>query len=163
MEYLFRSPKYLITFVYAANAVLSGNTCMKAYAYSCIYVGWAASTSMVFGEYTLRALNRDPTHLQLRLVGFACITFTLLLHGTALKWGLRLQNVLGVFNITILVFVITTGVFALGGYMKVEKPHNFRNPFEGTTASASSFCSSLYSVGPIRCALNFSTKKRLLR
>lgn len=136
---------------------------MDAYSYSCIYVGWAASTSIVFGEYALRALNRDPTHWQLRLVGFACITFALLLHGTALKWGLRLQNVLGVFNIMILVFVIITGAFALGGYMMVEKPHNFRNPFEGTTASTSSFCSSLYSVGPIRCSLDFNTKTRLLR
>ena len=138
---------------------------MKAYAYLCIHVGWAASTSIVFGEYTLRALNMDPTHGQHRLVGFACITFSLLLHGTALKWGLRLQNVLGVFNIMILIFVIVTGVFALGGYMKVKQPHNFRNPFEGTTASASSFCSSLYSVGPIRCTLgfSFSTKTRLLR
>jgi amino acid transporter len=30
--------------------------------------------------------------------------------------------------------------------MKIEKPNNFTNAFEGTTASASSFCLSLYSV-----------------
>ena len=113
-----------------------------------MYIGWAASGSIIFGEYTLRALNMDPTHLQLRLMGFACITFSLLLHGTALEWGLRLQNVLGAFKIMILLFVIITGFLALGGHMKVEKPHNFRNPFDGTTASASSLCSSLYNVGP---------------
>ena len=90
----------------------------------------------------------DPTRWQLRLVGLVCIMFSLLLHGTALKWGLRLQNVLGVFKIIILVFVIITGFLALGGHMKVKKPHNFRNMFDGTTASASSFCSSLYNVGP---------------
>ncbi|KAF8701657.1 hypothetical protein AX14_000351 [Amanita brunnescens Koide BX004] len=131
LEYLFRSPKYLVTFLYAANAVLSG---------------WAASTSIVFGEYTLRALNRDPTRWELRLVAFTCITFSLLLHGTALEWGLRLQNILGALKIIILVFVIITGFLALGGYIKVEQPHNFQNVFDGTTASVSSFCSSLYNV-----------------
>ncbi|KAF8718952.1 hypothetical protein AX14_011629 [Amanita brunnescens Koide BX004] len=131
LEYLFRSPKYLVTFVYASNAVLTG---------------WAASTSIIFGEYTLRALNMEPTHWQLRLVGFTCITFSLLLHGTSLKWGLRVQNVLGVFNILILAVVIVTGFLALDGHMKVEKPNNFRRPFEGTTASVSSLCSGLYNV-----------------
>ncbi|KAF8718948.1 hypothetical protein AX14_011627 [Amanita brunnescens Koide BX004] len=131
LEYLFRSPKYLITFVYAANVILSG---------------WAASTSIIFGEYILRAFNMEPTHWRLRLVAFACITFSLLLHGATIKWGLRVQNILGVFNIIILVFVAITGILALGGHMKVEKPHNFRNPFDGTTTSVSSFCSSLYNV-----------------
>ena len=90
----------------------------------------------------------DPTPWQLRLVGFACITFSLLLHGITLKWGLRLQNVLGVFKIMILAFVVITGFLVLGGHMKIEKPNNFQNPFEGTTTSASSFCSSLYNVSP---------------
>ena len=112
-----------------------------------MYIGWAASTSLVFGEYTLRAFNMDPTQWQLRLAGFACVTFALLLHGTALKWGLWLQNVLGLFKIIILVVVIVTGFLALGGHMKVERPDNFRNVFDGTTTSASSFCSSLYNVG----------------
>ena len=127
-----------------------------------MYIGWAASTSIVFGEYTLRAFNMDPTHWQLRLAGFACITFCLLLHGTALKWGLRVQNVLGVFKIIILVVVIITGFLALGGHMKVEKPDNFRNMFNGTTTSASSFCSSLYNVGPLRFALDSSTETKTI-
>ncbi|KAF8885470.1 amino acid/polyamine transporter I [Infundibulicybe gibba] len=131
LEYLFRKPKFLITSVYAANGVL---------------LAWAAGNSLVFGEYILRAANREPGRWTLRLVGFACITFALILHGTALKWGLRLQNFLGIFKILVLLFVIITGFVALGGHMKVEKPHNFSNAFEGTTASASSFCLSLYNV-----------------
>ena len=136
---------------------------MNAYTYSCI--GWAASTSIVFGEYTLRAFNMNPTHSQLRLAGFACLTFSLLLHGTALKWGLRVQNVLGIFKIIILVVVIITGVLALGGHMKVEKPDNFRNVFDGTTTSASLFCTSLYNVGPhpLRFCPRAYTKTTLFR
>ncbi|KAF8887845.1 high affinity methionine permease [Gymnopilus junonius] len=131
LEYLFRKPKFLITSMYAANGVL---------------LAWAAGNSLVFGEYILLAANVNPTRWTLRLVGFACITFALLIHGTAMKWGLRLQNFLGIFKILVLILVIITGFVALGGHMKVPKPHNFTNAFEGTTAGASSFCLSLYNV-----------------
>jgi len=94
----------------------------------------------------LLAANVDPTRWTLRLVGFVCITFALLIHGVALKWGLRLQNFLEIFKILVLVFVIITGFVALGGHMKVPKPSNFTNAFQGTTVSASSFCLSLYNV-----------------
>ncbi|KAJ3537275.1 hypothetical protein NMY22_g5656 [Coprinellus aureogranulatus] len=126
LEYLFRKPRFLVTSMFAANGVL---------------LAWAAGNSLVFGEYILRAANVEPTRWTLRLVGFACITFSLLVHGTAVKWGLRLQNFLGVLKLIVLVFIIITGFVALGGHMKIEKPHNFTNAFEGTTASASSFCS----------------------
>ncbi|TEB15507.1 high affinity methionine permease [Coprinellus micaceus] len=131
LEYLFRRPKFLITSVFAANGVL---------------LAWAAGNSLVFGEYILRAANVTPGRWTLRLVGFACITFALLVHGSAVKWGLRLQNFLGVLKLIVLVFIIITGFVALGGHMKIEKPNNFTNAFEGTTASASSFCLSLYNV-----------------
>ncbi|KAJ2926324.1 hypothetical protein H1R20_g10773, partial [Candolleomyces eurysporus] len=131
LEYLFRKPRFLITSVFAANGVL---------------LAWAAGNSLVFGEYILRAANVEPSRWTLRLVGFACITFAWLLHGTALKWGLRLQNFLGIIKIIVLLFIVITGFVALGGHMKIEKPNNFSNAFEGTTASASSFCLSLYSV-----------------
>ena len=149
--------------MYAANAVLLGNIYQWILEAICLlmYIGWAASTSIVFGDYVLRAFNMDPTHLQLRVAGFACITFSLLLHGTALKWGLWVQNVLGVFKIIILVVVIITGFLALGGHMKAEKPDNFRNVFDGTTTSASSFCSSLYNVGPALLTQVLELKQRL--
>lgn len=131
LEYLFRRPRFLITSMFASNAVL---------------LAWAAGNSLVFGEYILLAANVEPKRWTLRAVGFACITFSFILHGTAVKWGLRLQNFLGVLKLIVLVFIIITGFVALGGHMKVEKPDNFSNAFEGTTASASAFCLSLYNV-----------------
>ncbi|KIY73695.1 high affinity methionine permease [Cylindrobasidium torrendii FP15055 ss-10] len=132
LEYLIRKPKFLITSVYAANGVL---------------LGWAAGNSIVFGEYILRAANQEnPNQWTRRAIGFAGLTFAFLLHGTRMRWGLWLQNGLGVFKVLVLLFVIVTGFVALGGHMKIEKPNNFHNAFEGTTASASSFCLSLYNV-----------------
>jgi amino acid transporter len=155
LEYLFRKPKFLITSVFAANGVLLGESHSPSKLPVYLSPGnsaWAAGNSLVFGEYILRAANKEPGRWTLRLVGFACITFAMLIHGTALKWGLRLQNFLGIVKIGILVFVIITGFVALGGHMKVEKPRNFTNAFEGTTASASSFCLSLYNVS---CPVTF--------
>ncbi|KAG5651415.1 hypothetical protein H0H81_008723 [Sphagnurus paluster] len=70
----------------------------------------------------------------------------MLIHGTALKWGLRLQNFLGVFKIVVLLIVVGTGFIALTGNLRVERPHNFENIWEGTTSDATSFCMSLYNV-----------------
>jgi amino acid transporter len=132
LEYLLRRPKFLVTCAYASNAIL---------------LGWASGNSIVFGEYILRAANQEnPGQWTRRLIGFACITFAFLLHGTRVKWGLWLQNVLGTIKIFIVLIIIVAGFVALGGHLKVPKPNNFDHAFAGTTASASSFCLSLYNV-----------------
>ncbi|PPQ92638.1 hypothetical protein CVT25_007717 [Psilocybe cyanescens] len=121
LEYLFCKFEFLMISVFSANAVL------------------------LAGEYVLLVANVDPTHWTCRLVGFTCITFSVLFHGTALKCGLRLQNFLLIFKILVLVFIIITGFVALSGRMKIEKPNTFTNAFEGPTAGASSVCLSLYN------------------
>ncbi len=134
LEYLVRRPRYLITALYAANGVL---------------LGWASGNSVVFGDYLLTAGNvTDPGNYDWkpRLIGWAGLTFAFVLHGTKLQWGLRLLNILGVIKVIIVIIVIITGFVALGGHLKVPKPHNFSHAFEGTTASAPSFCLSLYNV-----------------
>ncbi|KAG6915949.1 hypothetical protein DXG01_009171 [Tephrocybe rancida] len=131
LEYLFRKPRYLITSMYASNGVL---------------LAWTAGNSLVFGEYMLKAVNMEPTRWGLRFVALACITFAMLLHGTALNWGLRLQNFLGIFKLLVLFIVVGTGFVALSGHLHVEPPRNFENVFEGTKLDASSLCVCLYNV-----------------
>ncbi|KAG5643089.1 hypothetical protein DXG03_001585 [Asterophora parasitica] len=131
LEYAFRKPRYLMTSIYATITVL---------------LGWSIGNPLVFGEYLLKALGIEPGRWTLRFVGLACLTFAMLLHGTALKWGLRLQNFLGMFKIIVILIVIGTGFVALSGHMQIEKPHNFENIFEGTTTNPSSFCFGLYNV-----------------
>ncbi|KAF9545394.1 high affinity methionine permease [Agrocybe pediades] len=155
LEYLFRRPRFLITSMFGANAVL---------------LAWAAGNSLVFGEYILLAAQVEPTRWTLRLVGFACVSFAVLIHGTALKWGLRLQNFLGIFKVLVLLFIVVTGWVALGGHLRDfetdangvglvpgkdgvgfrtgprDSRENFRNAFEGTKGSASGVCLCLYNV-----------------
>ncbi|KAF9545079.1 high affinity methionine permease [Agrocybe pediades] len=127
LEYLFRRPRFLITSMFGANADL---------------LAWAASNSLVFGEYILLAAQVEPTRWTLRLVGFACVSFAVLIHGTALKWGLRLQNFLGIFKVIVLLFIVVTGWVALGGHLR-----DFETDANGDTkGSASGVCLCLYNV-----------------
>jgi amino acid transporter len=71
--------------------------------------GWAGSNSVVFGEYILNAAQVEVTRWNQRGVGLACITSAFLIHGFALKWGVRLQNFLGVIKLLILLIIIFAG------------------------------------------------------
>ncbi|EHK96508.1 putative High-affinity methionine permease [Glarea lozoyensis 74030] len=102
--------------------------------------------SVVFGEYILNAAEVEVTRWNQRGVGLACITSAFLIHGLALKWGLRLQNFLGVIKLLILLLIIVCGFVALGGHLKIDKPDNFTNAFEGTTGSAYGVVTALYNV-----------------
>jgi amino acid transporter len=142
LEYLFPTPRRLITSIYAANAVL---------------LAYAAGNALVFAEYTLASLafSSDISKASLlspvRLVGALCLTFVLLLHGLHIPWGLRLQNTLGFLKLLILFVVVAAGIVALSGHLQpgVERPGNFDSwtkVWEGTQTGGSVVCACLYNV-----------------
>ncbi|KAK7208521.1 high affinity methionine permease [Myxozyma melibiosi] len=131
LEYVYTRPKFLVTGMYAAYALL---------------LGWAGSNSVVFGEYILNAAQVEVNRFNQRGVGLACITVAFLIHGLALKWGLRLQNFLGVIKLAIILVIIVCGWVALAGHARVPNPHNFTNAFEGTTGTAYGIVTALYNV-----------------
>lgn len=94
LEYVYRHPKYLATGFYTGYALL---------------LGWAGSNSVVFGEYILHAARVEVTRFNQRGIGLACITAAFLIHGTALKWGLRLQNLLGIIKLFIVLLIVVSG------------------------------------------------------
>lgn len=132
LEYVYRKPRFLATGLYAGYVVL---------------LGWAASNSVAFGEYILHAAQVEVTRWNQRGVGMACITAAFLIHGLALKWGLRLQNLLGIIKIAVVLIIVVAGWVALAGHVKLDKkPDNFTNAFEGTTGSAYGVVTALYNV-----------------
>ncbi|GAB7349917.1 hypothetical protein MBLNU459_g0621t1 [Dothideomycetes sp. NU459] len=131
LEFVYTKPRFLATGFYTGYVVL---------------LGWAGSNSVVFGEYILHAADVEVSRWNQRGVGLACITAAFLIHGLALKWGLRLQNALGVIKLIILLLIICTGFAALGGHLKIDKPHNFDHAFSGTTGSAYGVVTALYNV-----------------
>ncbi|KAI0746957.1 amino acid transporter [Daedaleopsis nitida] len=147
LEFIYRRPRLLVTCIYAMYAVLTG---------------WQAASCSVFGEYALHALDptRPPSPMTARLAGVACITFALLLHGTALKAGLRLQNSLGIFKVFILVGIAFSGLaslFGVPGFKLDNPPRNFEwdKMWEGSLeGGANAFVTGLFNV--IWCFIGYS-------
>lgn len=116
LERVYRHPKYLATCVLASQMLL---------------LGFSADNALAFGEYVLLASGRtEPGEWVSRGIGIVCITFAVALHSTLPIWGMRLVNVLGIFKVVILIFIIFSGFAALAGHLRVPDPHNFENAFE---------------------------------
>ncbi|KAA8910684.1 high-affinity methionine permease [Sphaerosporella brunnea] len=123
LERAYQRPKYLATCIFLSQMVL---------------LGFSSGNSLAFGQYVLFASGSEaPDGWKARGIAIACITFACLLHSTLPRWGMRLFNILGVFKVGILAFIVFSGFAALGGHLKIPKPdtlqHAFRwYIFEGT-------------------------------
>lgn len=87
------------------------------YAMYVVLLGWAGSNSVAFGEYILSAADVEVNRWNQRGVGLACITAAFLIHGFAVKWGLRLQNALGLIKLLILLLIIFSGFVSTYHFM----------------------------------------------
>lgn len=116
------------------------------YASYIFLLGWASGNSVVFGEYILHAAQVDVNRWNQRGIALACVTTAFLIHATNVRAGLWLQNFLGVIKLIIVAIIVVAGFAALGGHLKVEKPDNFTNAFEGTKGSAYGIVTALYNV-----------------
>ncbi|KAL9034574.1 MAG: hypothetical protein Q9214_006985 [Letrouitia sp. 1 TL-2023] len=115
LERVYRHPKLLATCVLMSQMVL---------------LGFSSGNSLAFGRYILLASGSgEEDNWAARGIGIACITFAVVLHSTLPKWGIRLFNVLGVFKVVVLVFIVFAGFAALTGHRKVPDPHNFDHSF----------------------------------
>lgn len=115
LEHIYRHPKYLATCVLASQMIL---------------LGFSSGNSLAFGRYILYAAGGElKDSYKARGVGVACATFAVVLHAVLPKWGIRLFNVLGIFKVVILVFIVFSGFAALAGRRLVPDPHNFDNAF----------------------------------
>ncbi|KAF9821632.1 hypothetical protein IEO21_00478 [Rhodonia placenta] len=139
LEFMYRRPKLLATCVYAAYALL---------------IGWSAANSSVFGEYILHAFNpaQTPSDLSKRLAGVLCITFSFIIHGTRPRWGIFLQDTLGVLKIIALGSIALSGLASLAGvpgFAIPDPPNNFewQNFWEGSGQNgASALVMGLFTV-----------------
>lgn len=116
LERVYRRPKLLATCVFLSQMIL---------------LGFSSGNSLAFGRYVLLASGSTlGDGWAARGIAIACITFVVVLHSTLPKWGIRLFNVLGVFKVVILIFIIFSGFAAIAGHRKVPDPKNFENAFE---------------------------------
>lgn len=102
----------------------------------------------------LHAMSVVPSRFNTRLVAFLCLTFLCLMHGTLLRWGIRLQNTLGLLKLVTLSLIAMSGMLCLAGVPRFQVregydvPHNFEwnNFWEGSGTGANAFVTGLYNV-----------------
>ncbi|KAF9041462.1 APC amino acid permease [Panaeolus papilionaceus] len=139
LEFIYRRPKFMATCIFTVYTLIMGT---------------ATANSVVFSEYLLHAFAIEPTYLHTRLVAFLCLTFVCFIHGTCLKWGLRVQNTLAAFKLVVLALISFSGILSLAGVPafrvkpEYEQPDNFKwhKFWEGSGTGMNAFVSGLYNV-----------------
>lgn len=134
LEYMYKKPRFLVTAMYASYI---------------FFLGWAAGNCVATGDYLLTAAGVEPSDWKSKGIGLGVITFALLINAVHVKTGLLLANLLGIFKIAIILFIVVTGWVALGGGIKNKNfvdPHNFHDAFKGSTPTGFGIVNALYNV-----------------
>ncbi|KAG1847944.1 amino acid transporter [Suillus tomentosus] len=132
LEAVYKKPKYLATIIFAANAIL---------------LGFTASNCIVFASNILVAAGQSAGRWNERGVALGVMFFVTFLHGIAPKTGVLIMNLLSIFKIVILVFVVVTGWVVLSGKTRVVDPYyNFRNAFAGSSTSSNDYATATFKV-----------------
>ncbi|KAI6039607.1 amino acid transporter [Pisolithus marmoratus] len=116
LEAVYTRPRYLVTVIFAANAIL---------------LGFTASGCIVFASNILVAAGKTATTWS------ELIFFVTILHGLTPQTGVRIMNILTAFKIAILVFIVVSGW---------DPHANFRNAFVGSSTSSNSYATATFKV-----------------
>ncbi|KIJ63366.1 hypothetical protein HYDPIDRAFT_29618 [Hydnomerulius pinastri MD-312] len=132
LEAVYQKPRFLATVVFAANAIL---------------LGFTASGCIVFASNILVSAGKVADRWTERGIALAVIFFVTILHGLTPRTGVIVMNVLSIFKIVILVFVVITGWVVLSGKTQIADPHvNFRNAFAGSSHSSNDYATATFKV-----------------
>ncbi|PCH35044.1 amino acid transporter [Wolfiporia cocos MD-104 SS10] len=132
LEATYKKPRYLATIIFATNA---------------IFLGFTASGCIVFAENILVCAGVEATRWAQRGIALGVIFFVTILHGFTPRLGILTMNVLSVFKVVILVFVVITGWVVLSGHTRIADPHyNFRNAFAGSSHSSYDYATATFKV-----------------
>ncbi|KAH9836157.1 high affinity methionine permease [Rhodofomes roseus] len=132
LEAAYKRPRHLATIVFATNAIL---------------LGFTAANCIVFASYVLEAAGATVTRWNERGIALGVIFAVTLLHGFTPRTGIWLMNILSVFKIVILIFVVIAGWVVLSGRTHIADPHaNFRNAFAGSSHSSYDYATATFKV-----------------
>ncbi|OLN88183.1 High-affinity methionine permease 3 [Colletotrichum chlorophyti] len=106
----------------------------------------SASNAITFSSYILVAAGVTSTTWLLRGVAIAGAVFSVGIHTVAPRIGRGIQDLLSVVKLFSLLFIVCCGFAALAGHLRIEKPHNFSNAFEGTSNSGYNIGTAILNV-----------------
>ncbi|KAI5813458.1 amino acid permease-domain-containing protein [Pyronema omphalodes] len=101
LEWIYKKPRYAASCVYAVVFVFLGNT---------------AANSIVFSRYTLECFNNDnPSNWVVKAYALTAVTVACMLHGVWRSGGIWISNLLAIFKVVVLFFIIGLGFAVRGG------------------------------------------------
>ncbi|KAF9052140.1 amino acid transporter [Panaeolus papilionaceus] len=132
LEAVYKKPRFLVTVIFAMNAIL---------------LGFTASGCIVFANNILIAAGHSAERWAVRGIALGVIFFATFLHGVTPKFGIWLMNALSMFKVIILLFVVVSGWVVLSGKTHIKDPHaNFRNAFAGSSHSGNDYATATFKV-----------------
>jgi len=151
LEAVYTRPRYLATIVFAANAILLGFTASGCivFAEKCaaLFHGSARVLIVQLHDSILISAGVEATRWSERGIALGVIFFVTFLHGFTPRLGVLIMNVLSVFKIFILLFVVVAGWVVLSGHTRVKDPYyNFRNSFAGSSHSSYDYATATFKV-----------------
>ncbi|KAI0044682.1 high affinity methionine permease [Auriscalpium vulgare] len=142
LEAVYTKPKYLVTVIFAANAIILGFT-----ASNCLAGRSCAGEWLILVPSILISAGHSAERWVVRGIAIGVIVFATLVHGLTPRLGIYLMNVLSVFKIVILIFIVVTGWVVLSGKTRIEDPHaNFRHAFVGSSHSSNDYATATFKV-----------------
>ncbi|KAI0660293.1 high affinity methionine permease [Cubamyces menziesii] len=131
LEAVYQKPKHLATFFFATNAIVLSSS----------------SSGCIMSSSILITAGHSVDLWTTRGIAIAAIVFTILLHGLVPRVGVWLMNVLGMFKIIILLFIVVSGWVVLSGRTRVKDPYaNFRDAFAGSSSSRNNYATATLKV-----------------
>lgn len=106
----------------------------------------SASNAITFSSYILVAAGVESTTWKLRGVAIAGAVFSVGIHIVAPRPGRWIQDILSAIKLFTLFFIVCCGFAALAGNLRIDKPHNFTNAFEGTSNSGYNIGTAILNV-----------------
>ncbi|KAM7212543.1 Amino acid/polyamine transporter I [Rhypophila decipiens] len=137
LEFTYRRPRFLASVLIAVHSVI---------------LGFTASNCIVFGEYTLFALGRNPTERrdEVRVLAVTLMVAITIIHGCFLRTGILIQNILGWIKLGLVGFmVLASGIVVMTGY----RPSETSSVSPGLPSWSSIWEGSVWNWGIISTAL----------
>ncbi|KAI9712437.1 MAG: hypothetical protein M1820_001650 [Bogoriella megaspora] len=133
LEFTYRRPRFLATVLIAVQSVL---------------LGFTASNCIVFADYVLFALDREPSKAEVKVVAAALLTSIILVHSCFRKTGIFIQNIFGWIKIALVIFMIFASLFAV-----IFRPRNESTTELATVNGGNIWEGSVWNLGLISTAL----------
>ncbi|KAG9318050.1 amino acid transporter [Chiua virens] len=128
----FPGPKYLATVIYGAISIL---------------LGFEASGCIVFASNIDVSAGTVATTWSERGIAVGAISLVVLIHGLTPRIGVYIMNLLSIFKIIILLFVVITGWVVLSGSSRIVDPGaNFNDTFTGSSHNGSDYATGMFKV-----------------